>query len=221
MFVNVRKDMDLVVQEQKNKDAEVKIMMSQIQPHFIYNALTSIAMMCTIDPVTAQEATIVFAKYMRGNMDSLKQNAPVSFEQELEHVKKYLYIEKLRFAEKLNVEYGITTTDFRLPMLSLQPVVENAVKHGLGMKKKGGTLTIETKETPDAYEITVSDDGVGYDTSAPKKEDGRTHVGMDNSKTRLKEMCDGEMRIESTIGEGTKVTITLPKEKQKEFETKE
>ena len=78
-------------------EAKVAVMTSQIQPHFMYNALTSIAMMCTIDPPTAQEATVTFAKYLRGNMDSLKQTKPVPFERELDHLKKYLYIEKLRF----------------------------------------------------------------------------------------------------------------------------
>ena len=94
-------------------------MVSQIQPHFMYNALTSIAMMCTIDPETARDATVTFAKYLRGNMDSLKQKAPVPFTQELEHLKKYLYIEKLRFGKKLNVEYDIQAEDFVIPMLEV------------------------------------------------------------------------------------------------------
>ncbi|MBQ2581184.1 MAG: histidine kinase, partial [Ruminococcus sp.] len=127
--------------EKELYEAKVAVMTSQIQPHFMYNALTSIAMMCQIDPETAQEATVTFAKYLRGNMDSLKQTKPVPFTIELEHLKKYLYIEKLRFGKKLNVEYDIQTTDFCIPMLSVQPLVENAVKHGVGMKKKGGTVT--------------------------------------------------------------------------------
>lgn len=195
-------------------EAKVSIMTSQIRPHFMYNALTSIAMMCTIDPPTAQEATVTFAKYLRENMDSLKQNKPVPFNQELDHLKKYLYIEKLRFQDKLNVEYDITVTDFVLPLLSVQPLVENAVKHGVGMKKKGGTVKISTRETDSAYEVIVSDDGVGFDTTAPKADDGRSHVGMENTRTRLKEMCGGYVKIESTVGEGTVATIILSKDKQ-------
>ena len=205
--------------EKELYEAKVAVMTSQIQPHFMYNALTSIAMMCTIDPQTAQEATVTFAKYLRGNMDSLKQNKPVPFEQELEHLKKYLYIEKLRFADKLNIEYDITATDFRLPLLSVQPLVENAVKHGVGMKKKGGTVKISTRETETAFEVIVSDDGVGFDTTAPKADDGRSHVGMENTRTRLKEMCGAEIKIESTVGEGTTATITLPKEGQPNEDT--
>ena len=194
-------------------------MVSQIQPHFMYNALSSIAMMCTIDPKTARKATTTFAKYLRGNMDSIKQTNPVPFTQELEHLKKYLYIEELRFGDMLNIEYDIQTTDFVLPLLSIQPLVENAVKHGVGMKKDGGTVTIATLETEDAYEVIVSDDGVGFDTTAEKKDDGRSHIGMENTRKRIKEMCGGEVRIESKIGEGTVATVVLPKEGQKNEDT--
>ncbi len=205
--------------EKELYEAKVAVMTSQIQPHFMYNALTSIAMMCQIDPETAQEATVTFAKYLRGNMDSLKQTKPVPFETELEHLKKYLYIEKLRFGKKLNVEYDIQATDFKLPMLSVQPLVENAVKHGVGMKKKGGTVTISTRETDSAFEVIISDNGVGFDTSAPKADDGRSHVGMENTRSRLKQMCGGEITIQSTVGEGTTATITLPKEEQHNEDT--
>ena len=157
-------------------------MVSQIQPHFMYNALSSIAMMCTIDPETAQEAIVQFSDYIRGNMDSLKKTAPVPFDTELEHLKKYLYIEKLRFGKKLNIVYDIQADGFELPQLSIQPLVENAVKHGVGMKKKGGTVTIATKETETGFEVIISDDGVGFDPTAPRKEDGRSHVGMENTK---------------------------------------
>ena len=195
-------------------EARVGVMVSQIQPHFMYNALTSIAMMCSIDPDTAREATVTFAKYLRGNMDSLKQTAPVPFEQELEHLKKYLYIEKLRFQDKLNIEYDIQATAFKLPLLSIQPLVENAVKHGVGMKKKGGTVTIATRETEEAYEVVISDDGVGFDMNAEKPDDGRSHVGMENTKRRLQELCDGEVVIESTVDVGTTATVILPKSGQ-------
>lgn len=196
-------------------EAKVAVMVSQIRPHFMYNALTSIAMMCTIDPETAQEATVTFADYLRGNMDSLKQTAPVPFEVELEQLKKYLYIEKLRFDDLLNIEYDIGSTDFRLPLLSIQPLVENAVKHGVGMKEDGGTVKIATRETDTAYEVIISDDGVGFDTNAEKPDDGRSHVGMKNTKKRLHDMCGAKVVIESEIGKGTTATVILPKEGQK------
>ena len=193
-------------------EAKVSVMVSQIQPHFMYNALTSIAMMCTLDPETAQEATVTFADYLRGNMDSLKQTAPVPFETELEHLKKYLYIEKLRFAHLLTIEYDIQTTGFELPLLSIQPLVENAVKHGVGMAEDGGTVKIATRETETAYEVIVSDDGVGFDVNE-QKDDGRSHVGMENTKKRLRDMCGGEVIITSEIGKGTVARVVIPKKR--------
>ncbi len=192
-------------------EAKVSVMVSQIQPHFLYNSLTSIAMMCTKDPQTAKKATINFADYLRGNMNSLKQKAPVPFPQELEHLKKYLMLEQLRFRELLNIEYDIQTTDFSIPLLTVQPLVENAVKHGVGMKEDGGTVTIATRETEDAYEVIVSDDGVGFDTSKPIEDDGRSHVGMENVRRRLKDLSNADLIIESTVGVGTTATIHIPK----------
>ena len=195
-------------------EAKVSVMTSQIRPHFMYNALTSIAMMCTINPKTAQKATVTFAKYLRGNMDSLKQTAPVPFSQELEHLKKYLYIEKLRFDDLLNIEYDIQATDFELPLLSIQPLVENAVKHGVGMKEDGGTVKISTRETETSYEVIIEDDGVGFDINE-QKNDGRTHIGMENTKKRLHDMCGGEVIITSKVGEGTTARVIIPKKEEK------
>ncbi len=193
-------------------EAKVSVMVSQIQPHFLYNSLTSIAMMCTKDPKQAKNATINFADYLRGNMNSLKQTSPVPFTQELEHLKKYLMLEQMRFGDLLNIEYDIQAVNFSLPQLSVQPLVENAVKHGVGMKEDGGTVTIATRELPDHFEVIISDDGVGFDSSAPPKNDGRSHVGMENTKQRLKDMCGGEVIIESEPGKGCVATIKIPKE---------
>ena len=116
----------------------------------------------------------------------------------------------MRFGDELNIEYDIEATDFLIPSLTVQPLVENAVKHGVGMKEDGGTVTIATKEFDDRYEVIVSDDGVGFDT-AKKPNDGRTHIGMENVRNRLKTMCNAVLNIESTVGKGTVSTITIPK----------
>ena len=192
-------------------EAKVSLMVSQIQPHFLYNSLTSIAMMCTKDPKTARTATINFADYLRGNMNSLKQKAPVPFPQELEHLKKYLMLEQMRFGDMLRIEYDIRATDFVIPLLSVQPLVENAVKHGVGMKEDGGTVTIATREEDDCFKVIITDDGVGFDTSLPVEDDGRSHVGMENVRQRLKELCNADVIIESKIGKGTVATIRIPK----------
>ena len=194
-------------------EAKVQVMVSQIRPHFMYNALSSIAMLCKLKPETAYEATIKFSDYLRGNMDSLKQTAPVPFRKELEHLEKYLYIEKLRFGKKLNIEYDIQADDFEIPLLSVQPLVENAVKHGVGMKEDGGTVTISTRKNGGAYEVIIADDGVGFDTNEVKN-DGRSHIGMENTRRRLKDMCNAEVVITSTVGEGTTAKIIIPADKE-------
>lgn len=215
---NVRLATEQARTEKELYEAEVQIMVSQIRPHFMYNTLSSIAMLCKLDPDTAYEATINFSDYLRCNMDSLKQTAPVPFTKELEHLKKYLYIEKLRFQDLLNIEYDIQTTDFFLPLLSIQPLVENAVKHGVGMKEDGGTVTIATRETEDAYEVIISDDGVGFDVNE-KKDDGRSHVGMENTKKRLRDMCNADIIITSKVGEGTTARVIIPKNRKEDMET--
>lgn len=190
-------------------EAKVNVMVSQIRPHFMYNALSSIAILCKLDPDTAYDATVTFSDYLRGNMDSLKQTAPVPFGQELEHLKKYLYIEKMRFDDKLNIEYDIQDTDFELPLLSIQPLVENAVKHGVGMKDDGGTVKIISRKTDVGHEVIIEDDGVGFDVGEVKN-DARSHIGMENTKKRLHDMCDGEVIIESEIGKGTIARVIIP-----------
>ena len=146
-------------------------------------------------------------------MDSLSSNAPISFEQELRHTQSYLRLEQERFGDDLKITYDIGARDFRLPPLSLQPIVENAVKHGLRRKEGGGTVEILTRETKDSYIVTVSDDGVGFDPSEPA-DNSRPHIGVKNVEKRLELLCDGRLTIKSQPGCGSTVTLEIPKEKQ-------
>lgn len=198
--------------EQELVQSQINIMMSQIQPHFLFNALGTIRALCTKKPEEARQALDFFAKYLRANMESLEQKECIPFSKELEHVKSYLYIEKLRFGELLNIEYDIQATDFKIPCMTVQTLCENAVKHGLLGKEDGGTLTIRSKENPSCYEIQIIDDGVGFDATK-KFDDSRTHVGIENSRKRLAGMCGGSLAIGSVVGRGTTITITIPRER--------
>ena len=199
--------------ERELAQSRISIMLSQIQPHFLYNTLSAIAYLCDKNPKLARKATEEFAQYLRGNMDSLKQRAPVPFTAELRHLEIYLSLEKLRFEDELNIVYDIQAKDFMLPSLTVQPLVENAVKYGVGKAEDGGTVTISTRECEDHYEIVVDDDGVGYDPYV-KQDDGRTHIGIDNVKSRLWSMSKGTLEIVSRKGAGTTATIRLPKEEE-------
>ncbi len=188
----------------------ISIMLSQIQPHFLYNALTAIAMLCDVSPREAKEAIIEFSVYLRGNMDSLKQKTLIPFEKELKHTEVYIKLEKMRFGDDLRVAYDVQCRNFVMPALTMQPIVENAVKYGVGQKEEGGTVTIATRETDLDYRIIISDDGVGYDLSKPQY-DGRTHIGTENVQKRLLAQCGGRLEIESVRGEGTTASIIIPK----------
>ena len=202
-------------QQRENARLQTEIMLSQIQPHFLYNTLGAIQELCDSDPKTAGAATAKFSRYLQGNMMSLAESGAIAFEVELKHTKAYLELEQLRFMDKLIVRYEITCTDFELPTLTLQPIAENAVRHGARGKKKGaGTVILASREYPDRWEITVTDDGPGFDPEAPTlRNDGRAHIGIQNVRERLRSISGGDLRIESEIGKGTKATIILPKKR--------
>jgi sensor histidine kinase YesM len=134
----------------------------------------------------------------------------IAFEKELSFVKTYLDIEKVRFDDELEINFDIGVTDFKLPVLTIQPIVENAVKHGTSKKKGVAQLFISTVENDDCYMICIRDTGVGFDTEA-YNDDGHKHVGINNVKERLKNLCDGTLTIESEVGVGTCATIRIPK----------
>ena len=192
------------------ENSRITVMLSQIQPHFLYNSLTSVMDLCDSNPKQAKAAIADFADYLRGNLSSLKTESLISFGTELEHIETYLRLEKLRFMDELEIVYDIQSKDFMLPALSVQPLVENAVKHGVGKKIGGGTVTIHTSETEDEYIICVTDDGVGF-TEGEYADDGSTHVGLENIRKRLDMMIHAELQMESKIGEGTKACIVIPK----------
>ncbi|SDB07652.1 sensor histidine kinase [Eubacterium oxidoreducens] len=201
---------EIIMQQKEINELQIGIVMSQIQPHFMFNCLNSIYYLCEKDSHKAQRAIDNFAKYLRGNMDSMKNTEAITFQQELDHVKTYLELEKMRFEEELKVEYDLQVESFFIPPLTLQPMVENAVKHGVGKKIGGGTVSIHTYETEHEYVVCVKDDGVGFECNE-KKNDGRTHIGIENVRQRLKEMVDGRLIIESEVGKGTKSMIIIPK----------
>jgi sensor histidine kinase YesM len=196
--------------EMKLQESQISIMLSQIQPHFLYNTLNSIYQLCETNPMRARSMVNFFAEYLRNNLSSLEESGLISFETELSHVKTYLEIEKIRFEDTLEIEYDINCVDFSLPVLTVQPIVENAVKHGTSKKRGGGKVTISTDVNEEFYIIKVADTGCGFDPTKPK-DDGKRHVGIENVRQRLFNMCGGSLLIESKVGNGTLATIIIPK----------
>ena len=205
---NIEKELaqkELALSESNNS-----LVLSQIQPHFLYNALTSIYRLCDVKPEAAKEAVSNFSKYLRGNLDSIKQKKMISFADELKHLQAYLSLEKIRYDDDLDIKYDIKTTEFFIPPLTVQPLVENAVNHGISDLPDGGLVTISTEEKRDYYEIRVSDNGVGFDPETVP-EDGRSHLGIMNVRSRLNIMCHGTLDIKSAPGDGTVAIIQIPK----------
>lgn len=185
------------------------LMLSQINPHFMYNTLSTIAAMTDIEPSRAKELTLEFSQYLRRNLTTLTCRDLIPFAEEMGHVECYLKIEKARFRESVNVIYSIQCDDFYVPPLSIQPIVENAVRHGITRKLGGGTVRISTYSAKKHYIIEIRDDGVGFDTNA-KPNDNRKHVGFENVENRIRRMCHGQLVVRSVIGVGTRVAIIIP-----------
>ena len=186
---------------------KIQIALSQIKPHFIYNTLNAIQ---DIDgmPEEAQNAIVDFSKYLRENLDFLNESNVIPFNKELEHVTKYANLEKLRFRDKINIVFDIRSSDFLIPSLCLQILVENAIKHGITKKYEGGTVKISSFERDEKFFVVVEDDGIGFDINQVI---GVTHLGLKISRERLRHFVNGTLVVESEVGKGTKVTIIIPK----------
>ena len=199
------------MQQAENNKLKTEILLSQIQPHFLFNTLGTISHLCT-DAPEAKKAIILFSRYLRGNIDVLSNEMLIPFEKETEHAKMYLELAKLRFGDSLQVFWDLSYTDFMIPSLTLQPLVENAVRYGVRGNADGrGTVQILSRDCPDHYEISVVDNGPGFNPDNQQEVDERTHIGIDNVKERLRVICNGELLIQSVPGQGTQATIILPK----------
>ena len=198
-----------VILNSKLSESRIATLISQIQPHFIYNTLGTIEQLCITEPEAASKLVRNFSLYLRGNFSELDNVKPIRFSQEMNHVKHYTDIEQVRFPD-MTIQYDLCSVEFLLPALSVQPLVENAIKHGLMGLEEGGIVTISAYETGEYYVVEVTDDGVGFDMNAGYDE--TKHVGIKNIRERIEAMCGGTLTIESKIGSGTKATIKIPKE---------
>ena len=188
-------------------EQQIQIMMSQIQPHFLYNTLSTIQALCKIDPEKAFDTTEKFGTYLRQNINSLRQPSIIPVQKELEHVRIYTEIEQIRFPS-VHVTYDTPDLDFQIPALTIQPIVENAIRHGVRIRDKG-LVTVSTQRLPEMHKIVVKDNGKGFDVAAIQEMDD-THIGIRNVRARLEQLCGGTLTVESSLNEGTTVTINIP-----------
>lgn len=204
-----KKNRELAEQERRMTDGRIMAMLSQIRSHFIFNVLATISTYCKIDPKTADKALICFSRYLRRNIKNIEEDGLIDFAKELEQVEDYVELEKMRFAERITFITDIETTSFQIPPLTIQPLVENAIKHGIIEQGRRGTITLTTQRVEHEIRIQVVDDGVGFDIEELGKSES---VGIRNVRYRLENMTDGTITFASEPGKGTTVTICIPNE---------
>lgn len=188
-------------------ESRIRIMMSQIQPHFLYNTLASIQALCATDPPKAARTVEIFANYLRQNLESLGESELIPLTKELEHTRIYTEIELLMFPEIL-VDYQISDQSFRLPALTIQPLVENSIRHGVRGIRNPSVYIVTRREAED-HVIVIRDNGRGFDVTDETLMSGR-HIGIRNVRERIEKMCGGRLEVVSEPDMGCTVTIRIP-----------
>jgi len=210
-----KKDELIIRNEDTIMEMQARIALSQIKPHFLYNALNSVYVLCGRDVNQARSAISHLSDYLRSNMSYIDSKLPIPFSREMEMVENYLEIEKIRFPEELSYSIVTPVTNFSLPALTIQPLVENAVRHGIMPLDYGGIITITSRETEQAWIVSILDNGVGFrPETLESTEDPANHIGIRNVRERLERVSGGELLIRSDPGHGTEAIIRIPKEKK-------
>lgn len=201
-----KRELELEKSKQELQEYKMKLLVAQIQPHFIYNSLMALQSKSTDNPVV-YEGIKSFGDYLRSNFMAITNNEVIPFEEELKCIKAYLKLERLNFDDKMKVEYDIEIDQFMLPALCIEPLVENAVRYGIGTYEQGGLVQIIVRDEPDYIEIEVKDDGSGGNklTDAQKK---RKSIGLENVRLRLKASGMGTLSL-SQDETGTSAVVRL------------
>ena len=195
----------------QNERLKMKVLIGQVKPHFIFNALTAIKSSYHGNVSSGDDALELFSEYMRESL-SLIDTEVIPFEQELKNIERYVDFINTSQLHPFEVVYNIDSTDFSVPAFSLQPFMENAVKYSKVNEKEGGYIMISAVSEGDYAEIRISDNGVGFDLARIKE---GAH-GINNSRERFKLLFDTEPIIKSVIGVGTEVLVRLRKRTEEE-----
>lgn len=202
----------LSLQEQLDQEHS-KMMLNQISKHFFYHTLNALQALIILKPDEAYKMAGDFARYLRYNVDTIiSEHGTIDFHEELRAVRAYADINIAQLGDRLKIYYDIPHEDFLIPCLTLQPIVENAIIHGIKPKVGGGEIRITQKEEPDSWIIIVQDTGMGY---AVESESGKHSVGIENVCRRLSGFENCYMEVMSNPGEGTMVSIHYAKDLKK------
>lgn len=208
--VQLRLEKALVEARAEAAETHMRLLSGQIRPHFIFNSLNTIKALIPEDPVFAERTVQDFADYLRSHLDVMSSDQLIPFAEEMSHVRHYVSLETTCSERTIELVTDFSVEDFAVPPLTVQPLVENAIRHGLRNRKEGGTIVVRTRETDDAIMISVIDNGCGFVSGEDEPGSGN-HVGIANVRERLERQCHGTLSIQSG-SQGTTATITLPKE---------
>lgn len=203
--------------------SELAFLQAQIKPHFLYNALNTIITFSLEDPRTTHDLLLNLSRYLRGSFDFKNKERVVPLRKELELTEAYLRIERARFGERLRVRFEVDeAADCMLPPLTLQPLVENAVRHGITKQEDGGTVTITVSADSDYTTLSVEDDGPGMPERSravlSAEADGKGGVGLRNIDQRMSRLYGTGVEIAAGSGGGTKVTLRIPRTPKENIE---
>lgn len=201
-------DREILQSQAELSEKRVSLLMEQIHPHFIYNSLQQIALLSDEDAAAVKPAIMNFSGYLRKKFQALTGEPMIPFEEEMEHVEMYIQLAAILPSRKFVVEKELQVTDFMLPPLTLQPLVENAIQYGIGMSEEGDRIRIQTLREGGYIKLRVIDDGHGKKTRLPTQKSYKS-VGTENVRTRLKLLCDGELSIRK-LEQGTEAEIRIP-----------
>ena len=203
-------NMDQFMRQQREiTNQRASVMVLQMRPHFIYNTMVTIYYLCKQDADKTQQVTKDFTDYLRKNFTAIASENTIPFTEELRHTQAYLAVEKAQHEDNLFMEFDTPHTRFRVPPLTLQPLVENAVKHGLNIEGDPLHIYVKTRLTKNGSEIIVENDGPGFNPA----DDNKPHIALNNIRQRLEMMCKGTLKITPRDGGGTVVTVFIPKSK--------
>ena len=206
--VQMQLESDLVQARAELAESRMRLLSGQIHPHFIFNSLSAIKALVSEDPALAERTIQDFSDYLRSHLDEMSSARMVPFVEEMGHVRHYVSLEMADPSCPMEVTYDLEVEDFLVPPLTVQPLVENAIRHGIRTCENGGTVSVCTRRDNGAIKVIVRDDGSGM-SSVTERQHHRRRVGIENVRERIERQCGGTLGVQ--IGShGTTAIITLP-----------
>lgn len=211
-YIELKSRVDALIQVKQSSEERLRFeaawLQAQIQPHFFFNTLNAIISLHGVDNNKMEKLLLAFGNYLQMSFDFQNVDLVVPIEYELKLVRSYLEIEQIRFGDRIQIIWDIPKgLILNVPPLSIQTLVENAIRHGISPQREGGTITIRITESVEEYKVKIIDNGAGFNTSGPRKQGG---VGLINTEQRIKQIFGTELVIESMVGVGTTVTFIIP-----------